>query len=372
MPAVLLIDNRHPIDASDSITAARAALIRSLDMAELWAACADLVSSVLPCHSCSLMFDIDGYSPQRGHHFVARLQDSEGAPVTSLDVAAPFLDANPQVRWYTFSQIASQDALARKRLRAQNPAPGWREFIHMAFWNGRRLEAVLSIRIRADYSALSRHELAFLGELYPVLDASLQRVRSLASERVRHKAFESLLYRLPLATAIIDDRLGILYVSGEAKKLLAGWGGMPGGRLPTALERATRQALPAASHEAGAAAAISTIAVPHDGVPERRLRVEISAPLQLSSGRRHFILTFMEDGTAASPAVDVSVHAMPLLARLSPAERNVAALVTEGLRNAEIAERLGRSRKTIESQLSSIYRKLEIGNRTQLVRLLAG
>ncbi len=63
----------------------------------------------------------------------------------------------------------------------------------------------------------------------------------------------------------------------------------------------------------------------------------------------------------------------PVLARLqslSPSERRVALLVVQGLRNHEIAETLCRSRRTVEFQLNSIYRKLEVSCRTQLVRAL--
>ena len=63
-------------------------------------------------------------------------------------------------------------------------------------------------------------------------------------------------------------------------------------------------------------------------------------------------------------------RALPLLKCLSPSERKVAGLVASGLRNDAIAERLCRSRKTIESQISSIFRKLNVSNRTQLARLL--
>lgn len=65
-----------------------------------------------------------------------------------------------------------------------------------------------------------------------------------------------------------------------------------------------------------------------------------------------------------------AARALPLLKCLSPSERKVAGLVASGLRNDAIAERLCRSRKTIESQISSIFRKLNVSNRTQLARLL--
>lgn len=58
------------------------------------------------------------------------------------------------------------------------------------------------------------------------------------------------------------------------------------------------------------------------------------------------------------------------LAMLTIAERRVAKLVAEGLRNGEIATTLGKSVTTVKSQLSAVYAKLHIGSRTQLAALL--
>jgi DNA-binding CsgD family transcriptional regulator len=54
---------------------------------------------------------------------------------------------------------------------------------------------------------------------------------------------------------------------------------------------------------------------------------------------------------------------------LTPAEAAVAALVGEGLTNAEIAERQGTSRRTVETHVSRLYRKLEVPNRVVLARV---
>lgn len=53
-------------------------------------------------------------------------------------------------------------------------------------------------------------------------------------------------------------------------------------------------------------------------------------------------------------------------ASLSPKEHEVIDLVTEGLSNPQIGERLFISRRTVESHLSHIFRKLDLTNRTQL------
>jgi DNA-binding CsgD family transcriptional regulator len=56
---------------------------------------------------------------------------------------------------------------------------------------------------------------------------------------------------------------------------------------------------------------------------------------------------------------------------LTPSERRVADLAAEGLTNREIAQTLFVTPKTVEVHLSSVYRKLAIGSRTQLQAALA-
>jgi DNA-binding NarL/FixJ family response regulator len=55
------------------------------------------------------------------------------------------------------------------------------------------------------------------------------------------------------------------------------------------------------------------------------------------------------------------------IASLTPREREVVGLVCEGLRNKEITERLHISLATVSHHLTSIYRKLEVSDRTSLV-----
>jgi DNA-binding NarL/FixJ family response regulator len=55
------------------------------------------------------------------------------------------------------------------------------------------------------------------------------------------------------------------------------------------------------------------------------------------------------------------------IASLTPREREVIALICEGLRNKEITERLHISLATVSHHLTSVYRKLEVSDRTSLV-----
>jgi DNA-binding CsgD family transcriptional regulator len=55
---------------------------------------------------------------------------------------------------------------------------------------------------------------------------------------------------------------------------------------------------------------------------------------------------------------------------LTSTERRVADLVVAGRTNAEVAAQLFMGRRTVESHLSHIYRKLDVRSRTELARSL--
>lgn len=57
---------------------------------------------------------------------------------------------------------------------------------------------------------------------------------------------------------------------------------------------------------------------------------------------------------------------------LSPSERELLEVAAEGLSNEEIASRLGKSLATVKSQIQSIYRKLSISNRSELIARISG
>ncbi len=72
---------------------------------------------------------------------------------------------------------------------------------------------------------------------------------------------------------------------------------------------------------------------------------------------------------------DVALLAIPLAApklpsSLTAAEQAVVQLLCEGASNDEIARRRGVSKKTVGNQLESIYRKLHVTSRAELVRTL--
>ena len=69
-------------------------------------------------------------------------------------------------------------------------------------------------------------------------------------------------------------------------------------------------------------------------------------------------------GLAVAPTEDTAAAAF---AALSPREREILALIAEGLGNAEIAGRLGISDKTVRNHVSNVFDKLGVWTRAQAI-----
>jgi DNA-binding NarL/FixJ family response regulator len=69
--------------------------------------------------------------------------------------------------------------------------------------------------------------------------------------------------------------------------------------------------------------------------------------------------------TRAAPASNLASR----FAQLTPREREIVALIGEGLKNREIAERLAVAEKTIKGHLTSIFVKLDVQDRLELALL---
>ena len=91
-------------------------------------------------------------------------------------------------------------------------------------------------------------------------------------------------------------------------------------------------------------------------------------PAQGERGRLSFNRHCLE--SVLNESLEAARRADPELARiasLTPREREVAGLVAEGLRNDEIAERLGINEKTVRNHLSEVFEKLGVAGRLKLL-----
>ncbi|MEV5974175.1 LuxR family transcriptional regulator [Streptomyces sp. NPDC051921] len=99
----------------------------------------------------------------------------------------------------------------------------------------------------------------------------------------------------------------------------------------------------------------------------RRLAAAGGARLLVDVADRTRALALGPDAPARPPAV---APAGPLSA-LTPREREISALVAEGLTNQAVAERLSLSPRTVESHVARVYRKTGVVTRAALASLVA-
>jgi DNA-binding NarL/FixJ family response regulator len=123
-----------------------------------------------------------------------------------------------------------------------------------------------------------------------------------------------------------------------------------------------------AHHLLGAAATADELLVKERDVAERWGTV--SAFLTLRA-RTHEALARHGVEIPWAPGRDrpatAPVETAPEPDALTPSERDVAALVVEGLANREISRRLGLATRTVELRLTHVYRKLGVKGRAALV-----
>ncbi|PTY04252.1 hypothetical protein DB347_20360 [Opitutaceae bacterium EW11] len=192
---------------------------------------------------------------------------------------------------------------------------------------------------------------------------------------LRRLAVEQLCHSMPIGGAALDAHGRVLFCNREGIDLLSRWNT---GRAVTK-------------------ARLNATAVPPEIISAcERLREGVRRPgtkaARPSFGGRILLRHPDEPGLTAVVALDrsprdrrcaifcvlfqdtlkdsVRAGRKEQLALLTLAERRVAKLVAEGLRNSEVAAALGKSVTTVKSQLGAIYSKLSVSSRTQLVAIL--
>jgi len=196
----------------------------AVDLDSFWKASLQLLSELIPHHSCSLLYRIvDQETLSSRHHMPGARADRRS--VSNLFIAQSFLARHLQIKLYTFSQVLAEDPSAHERRLAQQ-CPGiepWDDFVHLAFWDGDRPDAVLSVRRGKTQGAFSAQEIGLLENLHPVIEAGLQRLRRLAEERSQHLSVERFLAEVPVPVLFLDSQLRLIYASREGYAMCAKW-----------------------------------------------------------------------------------------------------------------------------------------------------
>jgi DNA-binding CsgD family transcriptional regulator len=330
------------------------------------------------------MLGIVDFQPLEGRHHVVVEAEGDNHPVTSLSISRPFLAAHPRVKLYTYTEIAQEDPGAElRRLEREEQFWGWNQFVHLAFWDGARPEAVLSIRRSEEQGDFIAEEKEFLANLHPVIDAGLRRLRMFERERGKREGMERFLSGLPMPVMFLDPECKLGFATPEAYDLCAVWNfGFKKARTmntrrwfripPEIIAACTRLASiwdRGAAH--GVTVGLESARVEHAEIPRLIATVNVSQPFKSSLVRPGFWVTLSGGFNLDGANTELGTEAVQRLQFLTPSERRVALLVAEGCPNNEVARRLDKSPRTVEFQLNMIYKKLCISGRTELAHVLS-
>lgn len=100
----------------------------------------------------------------------------------------------------------------------------------------------------------------------------------------------------------------------------------------------------------------------------RELLAKIEAQLERSRRIHSEIIRLMQQASPSDATTTVAVTAPPDALPLTPAEEKVFWEVIQGYTNKQIGDRLFVSPRTVQTHLSNILSKLQLENRSQLVR----
>jgi len=298
-----------------------------------------------------------------------------------VDMTPQFVLSQPRkIKLYRLSDVVPdfgelQQTAFFKEFLAPN---GWHHLAVALYWRGAQVGSQIAIRRTREQGDFTEAEVAFLEELHPHIETVINRLLALEEERARRRCLEEFNDHLPFALMFLNWELTPLYVNRAGYEQSARWNFGPDKARayqpraafypPPEIFQAcaalkagwlARQARGEANPRPGEA-----LQVKHPKLAGFTASIRVHVEPHARTAFPGFIV-FLESQTAA-PAPG-KLPANSLLAGLTPAEREIACGVCEGLGNDEIAARLRKSVKTVKGQLTSIYRKLGVTGRGPLL-----
>ncbi|MCX6954990.1 MAG: LuxR C-terminal-related transcriptional regulator [Verrucomicrobia bacterium] len=299
-----------------------------------------------------------------------------------VDMTPQFVLSQPKkLKIYRLSDVVpDRSELRRSAFFKEFLEPfGWHHLAVALYWRGDRVGSQIAIRRTAKQGDFTAQEIAFLEAVYPHIETVLNRLLAYEEERARRRWLEAFNHHLPFALLFLNWEMKSLYVNQAGLEQCALWNFGPA--KARAYQPRAVFAPPAEVSKACAALKAEWLEHQSMGQPHPGGATKVNHPTQAgltATIRLHIeehvrtaypgFIVYLENQTSV-PAMD-RLPAHSLLGQLTVAEREIARQVTEGLDNEEIARRLRKSVKTVKGQLTSIFKKLGVNGRNQLMARL--
>jgi DNA-binding CsgD family transcriptional regulator len=373
MRPVLGIDARHGSIVDPAIEKYLLALHGAMDLESFWRSVRDLLAAAIPSqitgltlqHSPILPLHVRWTSPMPSGFFVTQ-------PLKR------FLDVRPRRKIVRIADFfANRSAFAKSTIYRRYIAPEkCAHAICLLFWRrGRLISAIVIMRTSAQ-GDLSPLQMKLLRQLYQQFSITLGRLLALERERAVRVDLEEFVRRLPLPTILLRWNLKLLFQNPAAREFCATWEkGFTESRLTNAKSpvpaeilnecRRLKQKWMRSQQRAGRWKNFEPKQVRHATSQNLRATIYLKQ-LNDAVARPHFLVECTDSRRVDLP----SVTRLPQLARLTAREQEVTCLVCNGQSNQEIADTACLSVPTVKKHLHTVFRKLEVSSRSQLMRLM--
>jgi DNA-binding NarL/FixJ family response regulator len=256
---------------------------------------------------------------------------------------------------------------------------GWRHSLGLCFWEERSLDGldcIFWIHRAAALGDFTAAEISLLENLHSLIDDARRRINKLQAERSTLHSLEELVRNLPLATAVLDWHLRPIYHNQAGGIECARWrvGTIKAERadfkVPDDLMQMCREMKRELYDTIQSDARPARIKREAQNVHQNmRAIITLIPSNDAAIDNPSFLLQFVSSSKVKAAPV-VGEKNLALLAQLTPEERLVASLICEGKSNDDISTQLAKSIWTVKRQIYSIFRKLHLTSRTQLVMSL--
>jgi DNA-binding CsgD family transcriptional regulator len=262
---------------------------------------------------------------------------------------------------------------------------GWRHAVALCFWGDPPATSpvfVTSVYRSQGQSDFSEQEIAELARIHPFIDSAVNRVHEREAATTVRDGMALAVHDGTRGLAILDRNLLLVQANLVARQLCAAWvddgaamhteDSAATWRLSTALESECReldhewQALVRADPDAAGLRRHRRLV--HPRVPGLTASITMICPSTAGLAEPTFVLEF--DRRVHGVTLETPDGSVPVLQRLTAAERAVALVVADGFSNQEVADRVGKSVHAVKFLLHRIYQKTGVPSRGALVAVL--
>ena len=344
----------------------------ALDLASFWKAIQGVINVTLPGSFVGLTLQHNPIMPT-----IAKWSHSIPDGNFNSIPLQDYLRSHPRRRFVRSSDIFStMEKLEKSEFYQRYMEPQKRRYaIGLFFWRGQRLICVIVIMRTARQGEVNPRQTKLLRKLYRQFQTALHRLGSLEREHSTRIALGEFLRRLPLPTILLRWNLTLIYQNRAGREFCALWEQGPkiarvlkaDAPIPfeilegcRALKKQWQEFPPARFPTAGPGGEM----VRHPNQPNLRATISLQQIRSAGVARPRFLVECEDFHSARSR------EQLPHMVRLTRREQDVTRLVCDGASNQEIADDAGLSLSMVKKHLHSVFRKLEIASRSQLMALM--